>query len=185
LAQLSPAVEKFVLHWGEMGTRWGVNRTVAQIHALLIVTDGALTAEDISTTLAVARSTVSTSLKELQNWQLIRPVHVLGDRRDHFESVGDAWDMAMIVADGRKRREVDPTIEILRACVDDTTDADEYARACLADLLEFAEGANSFYDQFRRLPRSAARQLFMRGSSLAGLLGRGQGTPDSPRKAAP
>src|SRR5712675_2991731 len=107
---LSPMTEKFVLHWGEMGTRWGISRTVAQIHALLYLSPKPLTAEEIADTLSVARSNVSTSLKELQSWGIIRIVHVLGDRRDHFESIKDVWEMFQIVMDERKRREIDPTL---------------------------------------------------------------------------
>ena len=100
-----PAVEqKFVLHWGEMGTRWGINRTVAQIHALLYISSKPLHAEEIADTLGVARSNVSTSLKELQGWGIVKMVHVMGDKRDHFETLKDVWEMFRIVLDERKRR---------------------------------------------------------------------------------
>src|SRR5260221_6406486 len=102
---LSPVQQKFILHWGEMGARWGINRTVAQIHALLFVSPKPLTAEEIADTLSVARSNVSTSLKELQSCGIIRIVHVLGDRRDHFESIKDVWELYRQVIDERKRRE--------------------------------------------------------------------------------
>src|SRR5438876_11544634 len=95
--KLTPLTEKFILHWGEMGTRWGINRTVAQVHALLYVSPRPLNAEEIAGTLSVARSNVSTSLKELQNWGLARVVHVLGDRRDHFETYKDVWQTFQIV----------------------------------------------------------------------------------------
>src|SRR5438034_9838212 len=103
--RLSPIEQKFILHWGEMGTRWGINRTVAQVHALLYLSSQPLPAEEISQTLSVARSNVSTCLRELQGWGIVRVVHVLGDRRDHFESVKDVWDIFRIVAEERKRRE--------------------------------------------------------------------------------
>ena len=112
-----PAVEqKFVLHWGEMGTRWGINRTVAQIHALLYISPKPLHAEEIAETLGVARSNVSTSLKELQGWGIVKLTHVLGDKRDHFEALKDVWEMFRIVLDERKRREIDPTVALLREC---------------------------------------------------------------------
>src|SRR4051795_7973623 len=114
---LSAVEQKFVLHWGEMGTRWGINRTVAQVHALLYLSAKPLHAEEIANTLAAARSNVSTSLRELQGWGIVRVVHVLGDRRDHFESVKDVWELFRRVLDERKRREVDPTLTILRDCV--------------------------------------------------------------------
>src|SRR3984893_16513847 len=110
---MSPVVERVVLHWGEMGTRWGVNRTVAQIHALLYLSDRPLAAEEIADALGVARSNVSTSLKELQGWKIIRVVHVLGDRRDHFEAIKDVWEIFRIVSEERKRREIDPTLNVL------------------------------------------------------------------------
>src|SRR5215831_7166412 len=111
---LSPVEQKFVLHWGEMGTRWGINRTVAQVHALLFLSPQPLDAEAIANTLAVARSNVSNSLRELQGWGIVRVVHVLGDRRDHFESLKDVWEMFEIILDERKKRECDPTLATLR-----------------------------------------------------------------------
>ena len=104
MTQLSSVQQKFILHWGEMGTRWGINRTVAQIHALLFLSPQPLNAEQISETLGVARSNVSTSLKELQGWGIVKLVHVLGDKRDHFESMKDVWEMFRVVLDERKRR---------------------------------------------------------------------------------
>src|SRR5256712_9064759 len=134
---LSPVQQKFVLHWGEMGTRWGINRTVAQIHALLYVSENPLNAEQIADTLNVARSNVSTSLKELQGWGIVKLVHVMGDKRDHFESMKDVWEMFRIVLDERKRREIDPTLRLLRDCIagaekDRKTDA--YTEERLRDL---------------------------------------------------
>src|SRR5215470_657194 len=115
--KLTPVMEKYVLHWGEMGTRWGVNRSIAQIHALLYLSPQPLTAEEIADTLSIARSNVSTSLRELQGYGLIRLTHVLGDRRDHFESVKDNWEMLMLIVEERKRREIDPTLALLRQCM--------------------------------------------------------------------
>src|SRR5215471_13248018 len=114
---LSEVQQKFILHWGEMGTRWGINRTVAQIHALLYISPRPLNAEDIAETLAVARSNVSTSLKELQGWRIVKLVHVLGDKRDHFESIKNVWEMFRVVVDERKRREIDPTMAMLTECI--------------------------------------------------------------------
>ena len=115
--QLTPVAEKFILHWGEMGTRWGINRTVAQVHALLFISPKPLNAEQIALLLGVARSNVSTSLRELQSWEIVRVVHVMGDRRDHFESIKDVWDLFRQVLDERKRREIDPTVSLLKDCV--------------------------------------------------------------------
>ena len=116
---LSPITEKFVLHWGEMGSRWGVNRTVAQIHALLFVLGKPLTAEDISDALGVARSNVSTSLRELANWNLVRATHIMGDRRDFFETSSDVWELMRIIVRERKLREFDPTVAMLTETVAD------------------------------------------------------------------
>src|SRR2546423_7219671 len=116
-SSLGPVQQKFILHWGEMGTRWGINRTVAQIHALLFLSSAPLNAEQIAETLGVARSNVSTSLKDLQGWGIVKLVHVLGDKRDHFGSMKDVWEMFRVVLDERKRREIDPTLNLLRDCI--------------------------------------------------------------------
>src|SRR5918993_3758056 len=142
MTPFSPLATKFILHWGEMGARWGVNRTVAQIHALLFVSPKPLHAEEIADTLSVARSNVSTSLKELQGWGIVRIVHVMGDRRDHFESVKDVWELYRQVMDERKRREIDPTLTVLRDCVLDADKAgpeDKYTKEKLQELLNFFE----------------------------------------------
>src|SRR6476660_6368122 len=119
MTPLNPVQQKFILHWGEMGTRWGINRTVAQIHALLYISPKPLNAEEIVETLKVARSNVSNSLKELQSWRIVKLVHEMGDKRDHFESMKDVWEMFRMVLDERKRREIDPTLSMLRACIGD------------------------------------------------------------------
>ncbi len=129
---LTPVAQKFILHWGEMGTRWGINRTVAQVHALLFLSPRPVPADEISATLAVARSNVSTSLRELQGWRIVRVVHVLGDRRDHFESIKDVWEIFRIVSEERKRREIDPTLHVLADCVQEVKAdprGDAYTRA--------------------------------------------------------
>jgi DNA-binding transcriptional regulator GbsR (MarR family) len=116
---MSPITERFVLHWGEMGARWGVNRTVSQIHALLFVNGAPLTAEDIAETLGVARSNVSNSLRELQNWNLVRITHILGDRRDFFETSTDPWVLMRVIVRERKMREFDPTVNMLAETIND------------------------------------------------------------------
>ncbi len=115
--ELKPVAQRFVLHWGEMGSRWGVNRSVAQIHALLYLVGRPMHAEEIQETLGIARSNVSNSLRELQGWDLVRMTHVLGDRRDHFETSGDVWELFRTIVLGRKRREIDPTLDVLRDCL--------------------------------------------------------------------
>jgi DNA-binding transcriptional regulator GbsR (MarR family) len=174
--ELSPVMQKFVLHWGEMGTRWGVNRTVAQIHALLYISPRPLTAEEIALTLSCARSNVSTSLKELQGWGIVRPVHVLGDRRDHFESMADVWKMFEIVLTERKRREIDPAVAMLRECVaeaDRQKPADRHTSERLAELLEFFQTMSDWYEQVRGLPTRALMKFVRMGSKVRQLVGAG------------
>ncbi len=167
---LTPVMQKFILHWGEMGTRWGINRTVAQIHALLYISPKPLTAEDIAQTLDVARSNVSTSLRELQNWGIVKVVHVLGDRRDHYESLKDVWQMFQIILDERKKREIDPTLDVLRDCVDQVARLPETepegAHAKLANLLEFLEASSTWYTQIRKLPAGKAFKVMRMGKKL-------------------
>ena len=127
--KLNPVAQRFILHWGEMGSKWGVNRTVSQIHALLYLTGKPLPAEDIADTLEVARSNVSTSLKELQNWNLIQVMHMMGDRRDHFTTSGDVWELFRTVVRERKEREFDPTIGVLRECLSSADLSKEEATA--------------------------------------------------------
>ena len=160
--KLSRAQQKFVLHWGEMGTRWGVNRTVAQIHALLYLSPDPVPAEEIAATLGVARSNVSTSLRELEGWGIVRVVHLLGDRRDHFVSLPDVWEMFRIIAQERKRREVDPTLAVLRECVKlarETSPTDKHMRERLLVMLEFMESMCSLYEEVRSLPTGSVRRF--------------------------
>lgn len=159
MTELNQAKKQFVLHWGEMGNRWGINRTVAQIHALLHVSPEPLTAEEIAATLSVARSNVSTSLRELQSWGLVRAVHVLGDRRQHFDSIKDVWEMFRIILDQRKRREIDPTLEVLRSCIDGLGqgEADKYTRDRLRELYEFFAEVDALYTDVRGLPVATIR----------------------------
>ena len=150
-----------------MGSSWGVNRTVAQIHALLYIAPRPLTAEEIAATLSVARSNVSTSLRELQGWGIVKVAHVLGDRRDYFESMREVWEMFRIILEERKRREVDPTLNVLRECVstlEKARPADAEAKQRMGDLLEFMETMDGAYREFRTLSISDLRRfLKLRG----------------------
>jgi len=152
MAELSPVIQKFILHWGEMGTRWGVNRTVAQVHALLYISPKPLNAEEIAQTLAVARSNVSTSLRELESWGIVKAVHLLGDRREHYESMTDVREMTRVIMDERKRREIDPTLVNLRECVAELKKEgppDAVALQRLAEMLAFLEVLSSAYEKMR------------------------------------
>ena len=174
--ELTPLTQKFVLHWGEMGSRWGINRTVAQIHALLFLSPKPLDAEEIAQTLDVARSNVSNSLRELQGWGIVRVVHVLGDRRDHFESMKDVWEMFRIVIDERKKRETDPTLAMLRGSVAEAKKsgaADAHVRDRVADLLDFMELMTQWYEQTRAMPTPAVKKLCKLGDKVTKLLGVG------------
>ena len=164
---LSPVMQKFVLHWGEMGTRWGVSRSVAQIHALLYLSERALHAEEISDTLSVARSNVSTGLKELQAWGLIKVSHVMGDRRDHYEALQDITNLFRVIVEERKRREIDPTLALLRDCVADAdAKAGAYARAKIRSTLEFLEMLNKWYEDMKGLPYPLLLALLRMGGKV-------------------
>jgi DNA-binding transcriptional regulator GbsR (MarR family) len=169
--KLTPVQEKLILHWGEMGTRWGINRTVAQIHALLYFHAKPLAADEITDILQVARSHVSSSLKELQTWGIVGVVHVMGDRRDHFQALKDVWQTFEILLDERKRREVDPTIKVLRETAamlaEDKSSNDSYTRERLNELLTFMESVDTWYAEVRRLPRNARVKLVALGAKLS------------------
>src|SRR3954454_7596730 len=151
-----PEVEAFILHWGEMGSNWGVNRSVAQIHALLYLSDKPINAEEISETLGLARSNVSTALKELQSYGIVRRQHVAGDRRDHFVAETDLWELLMRISAERKRREIDPTIELLARLKDqmaERKDVPTHVRERIERMHEFISTLSNWYDQVRRLPK--------------------------------
>jgi len=174
--KLSPVQQKFVLHWGEMGTRWGINRTVAQIHALLYISPKPLNAEEIAETLNVARSNVSNSLKELQSWRIVKLVHILGDKRDHFESLKNVWEMFRIVLDERKRREIDPTMAILEECMAEAAkdkDTDKHTEERLRELHRFFETTSAWYTPVAKFKASALVKFLNAGDKLIKLIGVG------------
>ena len=172
---LTPIMERFVLHWGEMGTRWGVNRSVSQIHALLYLSPDPLPADEITEVLSIARSNVSTSLKELQAWGLVRISHELGDRRDHFETDKDMWVLFSTIVEQRKRREIDPTLTVLRQCVIDAaadTETPDDVKQRITNTLEFLESLSDWYDRIKTLPPSTLTTLMKLGDKVARLLKR-------------
>src|SRR5512133_2079432 len=147
---LAPAIERFVLHWGDMGGQWGVNRSVSQIHALLYLSERPLTADEIADMLGLARSNVSTSIKELLAWSLIRRVPVRGDRRDHFEAETDLWEMVGRIAAGRKARELDPAAAALRTCAGAAARDPKVAavaRKRINEMLDFVDALDRWYAQ--------------------------------------
>ena len=175
MTELTPIARKFVLHWGELGTRWGINRTMSQIHALLYLSDKALNAEEICETLDLARSNVSTSLRELQNWGIVRVVHLMGDRRDHFESMKDVFEMFRVIMMERKRREIDPTLKLLRESVEEADKVEGKGEAVtrerLANMLEFFELANQWAESSQKVSTSLLVKAARMGDKLFKLLG--------------
>jgi DNA-binding transcriptional regulator GbsR (MarR family) len=169
-------VRRFVLEWGNLGERWGVNRSVSQIHALLYASKDPLAAEDISETLGIARSNVSNSLRELQTWNIIRSVPILGDRRTFYTAETDLWNLVSRIAAGRKARELDPAAAALRECVEmarDDKNVDPLVQLRLREMLEFIERTSRWYDQMIALPRSTIATLMKLGGGIARLLDRG------------
>jgi DNA-binding transcriptional regulator GbsR (MarR family) len=163
---LTPVERKFVLHWGEMGARWGVNRTVAQVHALLMVSPKPIPAEEIAKTLSVARSGVSGALRELESWGVLRTTHALGDRREYFETLEDPWEMFRRIFEERKRRELDPTLRALQDCAEEsrgTGARGEHARKRFADLLELFETMDAWYRRVNALPRGLLLRFLRAG----------------------
>jgi DNA-binding transcriptional regulator GbsR (MarR family) len=174
---LTPAAQKFVLHWGEMGQAWGINRTMAQVHALLFVAPSPLDAEEISTLLDVSRSNVSTSLRELITWGVVRRVHIIGDRRDRFEALKDVLETFRVIMAERKRREMDPTIALLEHCVDEAKvggPSEQYTRDQLEKMLEFTKMVTTWYGHIDNLSTPSLLRLFRGGSLLAKVFGRGK-----------
>ena len=151
--ELTPIAERFILHWGEMGSRWGVNRTVAQIHALLYLLGRPVAADEIADTLGVARSKVSTSLRELQSWRLAKVVHVMGDRRDHFETSTDIWELFKLIVEGRRQREIDPTLTMLRDSLVGPEIAEESRETeqRIRETLKFLETLTTWSDEMLRM----------------------------------
>jgi DNA-binding transcriptional regulator GbsR (MarR family) len=172
--KLTPVMEKFILHWGEMGWRWGINRSVAQVHALLMLAPKPLPADEICESLGVARSNVSNSIKELQGWGLVRVVHVFGDRREHFETLRDVWEMFLIILRERKKRELDPTMAALRECHETAAagDADaDYTVRRMKELIDFMELTAGWADKAQGLSPSTAKKLFQLGDKVFRLVG--------------
>ena len=176
MTDLPPIARKFILHWGEMGIRWGINRTMAQIHALLYLSERPLHAEEICEALELARSNVSVALRELQGWGIVKLVHLPGDRRDHFESMKDVFEMFRVIANERRRREVDPTLRLINDCLDEAGKpkaGEAHVRARLESMKEFFELSASFAAQLERLPTGSLVKMAKMGDKAIKLLGLG------------
>ncbi len=167
------ALDRFILQWGDLGGQWGVNRSIAQIHAVLYLSERPLTADEIATMLGMARSNVSNSIKDLLGWNLIRRVPIRNDRRDHYEAETDVWEMFLRIAAGRKEREIDPAINALRICVTDAEDDPKIpavARERLKKMLEFVEMMDGWYAQMLAVPRSKLSVLVRLGTKIFSFL---------------
>jgi DNA-binding transcriptional regulator GbsR (MarR family) len=172
--KLTPVMQRYILHWGEMGTRWGVNRSQAQIHALLFLSPEPLNADEISDTLGVARSNVSVGLRELMTWKLVHVTQTLGDRRDYFKAEQDTWEMIRIIIEGRKRRELDPTIAALRECqalLAHDSETPKAVRERIVAQLEFLESLTGWYERISRLPRATLLKMMRLGERIAKVIG--------------
>src|SRR5450432_1047562 len=170
---LTDSTKQFILHWGEMGTRWGVNRTVAQVHALLYLSPESLTAEEIADFLSVARSNVSTSLKELQNWNLVQIDSRMGDRRDFFRTSADVWTLFLTVVEQRVEREIIPTLTMLRRCAAEAQSerpAQPVILARITAMQVFLEDLYGWYNQIKKLPQASLRSLISIGSGITRIL---------------
>lgn len=173
MAELTSVQKNLILHWGEMGSAWGINRATAQIYALLYLSPQPLTAEEIGGTLGIARSTVSTGLHELQNWGLVRVVPVLGERRDYFEALENVWEMFQVILRERKRREFDPTLAVLRqsaAELEAQSEADLFVRQRLHAMLSFFEAAATIYEQVAELPIDTLTRIAEIGDKFSKML---------------
>lgn len=179
---LPAAVQEFVLHWGDLGSQWGVNRSVAQIQALLFLSDRPMTAEDIADQLGLARSNVSNSLRELIGWKLVRRVPMLGDRRDHYEAEADLWQILTRIAQGRKEREIDPAVAAIRkalAAADGDPTISKVARTRLHEMQDFMTVLDSWFGQMLAVPPSTLMRLIKLGARVVPLLNLTRGKGES------
>jgi DNA-binding transcriptional regulator GbsR (MarR family) len=172
--RLTPVMQRYIVHWGEMGSRWGMNRSVAQIHALLYLSADGLNADEIAETLGIARSNVSVGLRELLSWDLVQITHALGDRRDFFIAQHDPWEVIRVIIEGRKRREIDPTLVVLRECVAQMADDREtpaHVRERITGQMEFLETVTGWYDSIKTLPRKTLLKMMRLGHRIAKVIG--------------
>ena len=171
---LTKTAREFILHWGEMGSRWGLNRSVAQIHALLFLSPHPLHADEIADTLAIARSNVSVGLKELVAWKLVHITHTLGDRRDFFEAQHDTWEVIREIIEGRKRRELDPTLDFLKDCaaqLKNDTETPPQVKERITGQLEFMQTLTTWYESINALPRKTLLKMMRLGQRIAKVIG--------------
>jgi DNA-binding transcriptional regulator GbsR (MarR family) len=172
--KLTPVMQHYVVHWGEMGSRWGLNRSVSQMHALLYLSSQPLHADEIAETLGIARSNVSVGLKELLSWNLVQATQTLGDRRDFFVAQRDPWEVVRVIVEGRKRRELDPTIAFLKECSAELAadrETPSYAKGQMLGQLEFLETVMGWYESITHLPRKTLLKMMRMGQRIAKIIG--------------
>ena len=172
--RLTPIMQRYIVHWGEMGTRWGINRSVAQIHALLYLSPQPIHADEIAETLGIARSNVSVGLKELVTWKLVHVTQTLGDRRDFFVALRDPWEVVRVIVAGRKQRELDPTVEFLKECaleLDSDTETPRHVRDQILGQLEFMETLMGWYTSIVGLPQKTLMKMMRMGQKIAKFIG--------------
>jgi DNA-binding transcriptional regulator GbsR (MarR family) len=167
-------MQRYVVHWGEMGSRWGLNRSVAQIHALLYLSPEPLHADEIAETLGIARSNVSVGLKELLSWNLVHVTQNLGDRRDFFVAQRDPWEVVRVIVEGRKRRELDPTVNFLKECaaeLESDSETPTSVKEQITGQLEFMETLMGWYESIKGLPRKTLLKAMRMGQRIARIIG--------------
>lgn len=169
---MSPLIQSFVLHFGEMGSRWGINRTVGQIYALLMLSQAPLNAEYIAQSLEISRSNVSVGLKELQSWRLVKLQHQPGDRKEYYSLAGDTWDMALRVMEERRKREIDPTLDILDALLKEPAESadDEYAQSKMHQVQDLLAMLSQWSKDLQNLSPESLQRLMQLGAGVNRLL---------------
>lgn len=170
--RLPPLARQFVSHFGEMGSRWGINRTVGQIYALIFISQRALNADEIAETLEFSRSNVSMGLKELQAWRLVRMKHLPGDRREYFEAPSDVWEIFRVLAEERRRREVEPTLSMLRMALLEQpgSEAERHAQERMRQMHELIDRLMTWFDDVQKLAPETAMQLMGMGATVTRVL---------------
>ena len=169
---LPPLNRQFVSHFGEMGSRWGINRTVGQIYALIFISPHALNADDIAEALEFSRSNVSMGSKELQSWRLLKLRHQPGDRREYFEAPADVWEIFRVLAEERRRREIEPTLSMLRKALLEapTSDAERHAQERMKEMHELIDRLMTWFDDVQKLAPETAMQLMGMGATVTKVL---------------
>lgn len=182
---MTPIVQDFVQHFGEMGSRWGINRTVGQVYALLFVSQAPLNAEHIVEELSISRSNVSMALKELRNWRLLETVYVAGERSEHFTAPEDVWKIFQTLAEERRRREVDPTLSMLRDALINppSNDGDRHALSRMGEMHDLIELATSWFDDIQKIKPETLRKLMKMGQNIQKVFSIGSGRADKSAKA--